>query len=57
MVQWSADEAIVAMKRGAYESVVTHLRIKLLERDKRSKAKGGTCEEKRIVTQILKLLF
>jgi hypothetical protein len=45
--QGFADEAVVAVKPEADESAVTHLRIKLLERDKMSKAKGGMCEVKR----------
>ena len=44
MGQGSPDEAVVAMKLGADEDVATHLRIKLLERDRMSKAKGGTSE-------------
>jgi len=43
MDQGSAEETIVVVKSVAKEGVVTHLRIKLLARDKRlSKAKGGT---------------
>lgn len=42
MGQRVSDEAIVVVKRAAEENVVTHLRIKLLERDKKLKAKGGT---------------
>jgi hypothetical protein len=44
MDQGSSDEAVVAMKPGADEDAATYLRIKLLERDRMSKAKGGTCE-------------
>ncbi len=38
--QGFADEAVVAVKPGADEDMATYLRIKLLERDRRSKAKG-----------------
>jgi len=45
MSQGVSDEAIVAMKQAADESAVTYLRVKLLERDRTSKAKGGTCKQ------------
>lgn len=45
MDQGSTDEAVVVIKPGADEDVVTHLRIKLLDRDRMSKAKGGMCEQ------------
>ena len=42
MKQEFSDDAIVAMKLGAYEGTVTYLRIKLLERAMKVKVKGGT---------------
>ena len=44
MGQGFPDEAVVAMKPGADEDAVTYLRVKLLERDRMSKVKCGTCE-------------
>ena len=44
MHQGLPDEAVVAMKPGADEDAVTYLRINLLERDRKSKVKGGTDE-------------
>jgi hypothetical protein len=37
-----SDEAIVAMKPSANEDTATYLRVKQVERDMQSKAKGGT---------------
>lgn len=54
MSQGVSDEAIVVVKQAACENAVTCLRIKLLERDRRSKAKGGTCRQVD-GSQILKL--
>jgi len=45
-----AEEVVVAMKPVANENVATHLRIKLLERDKTLKAKDGTNNKRRIST-------
>jgi hypothetical protein len=39
-----ADEAVVAIKPGADEGMVTYLRVKLLESDMKLKVKGGMCE-------------
>ena len=44
MYQEPPDEAVVAIKPGADEDMVTYLRVKLLERVRKSKVKGGTCE-------------
>jgi hypothetical protein len=46
MGQGSADETIVAIKAVADEDMVTYLRIKLRQRDKMLKAKGGTCKRR-----------
>ena len=54
MSQGVSDEAIVAMKQTADENAVTYLRVKLFERDRTSKAKGGTCKQVGR-SQILKL--
>ena len=45
MGQGVSDEAKVAMKQAADENAVTYLRVKLLERDRTLKAKGGTCKQ------------
>lgn len=45
MDQGSPDETVVAVKPGADEDTVTYLRVKLLERDRMSKVKGGMCEQ------------
>ena len=45
MEQEPADEAVVAIKPGADEDMVTYPRVKLLERDRTSKVKGGMCEQ------------
>jgi hypothetical protein len=42
MSQGVSDEAIVVVKQAAEENAVTYLRVKLPERDRMSKAKGGT---------------
>ena len=42
MKQEFSDDAVVAMKPGACEDTATYLRVKLLERTKRVKVKGGT---------------
>ena len=42
MKQELSDDAIVAMKPGSCEGTVTYLRIKLLERARTVKVKGGT---------------
>lgn len=42
MSQELADEAVVAVKPVADENMATYLRIKLSERDRKLKAKGGT---------------
>ena len=42
MDQGVSDEAIVAIKQAADENTATYLRVKRLESDKMSKAKGGT---------------
>lgn len=44
--QGFADETLVAVKSEADEDAVTYLRVKLLERDRMSKAKGGMCEQR-----------
>jgi hypothetical protein len=44
MKQELADEAVVAVKPAADEDMATYLRVKLLDSDKKLKAKGGMCE-------------
>jgi hypothetical protein len=46
MGQGSTDETIVAIKAVADEDTVTYLRIKLRQRDKRLRAKGGACKRR-----------
>ncbi len=39
-----SDEAIVVIKRSAEEGAMTYQRIKLMVRNRKLKAKGGTCK-------------
>ena len=45
-IEGVSDEAIVAMKPAACDDTVTYPRVKRVERDKKSKAKGGTRQRK-----------
>lgn len=38
-----ADEAVVIVKRPAYEDMVTYLRVKPAESAREAEMKGGTC--------------
>lgn len=38
-----ADEAVVIVKRPAYEDMVTYLRVKPAESARKAEMKGGTC--------------